>query len=181
MHRSRGSSGFSKHFRHNDNPSKPPSSIRHHSGSQPGATRFRQTRQVRRNWERWLQHTSQTLAVGIAILCLALSLSLHLFTLPLHLFTLIQDIAGVDIHIRRTIMLSTTPCLPPYISVYTLPPSRQLSLRQCALLSPSLPQQARCLPSLSRSLSFSTEHVCTYVRSCMHVRTEMNKYKTSQG
>ena len=85
----------------------------------------------------------------------------------------IQDIAGVDIHIRRTIMLSTTPCLPPYISVYTLPPSRQLSLRQCALLSPSLPQQARCL--LSLSLSLFLYGTCMYVCTFVYARTYRNE------
>ena len=75
----------------------------------------------------------------------------------------IQDIAGVDIHIRRTIMLSTSPCLPPYMT-YTLPPSFPPSLpascgslpfaieltstvaEAVCVLSPSLPQQARHLP-----------------------------------
>ena len=68
-------------------------------------------------------------------------------------------------------MLSTTPCLPPYISVYTLPPSRQLSLRQCALLSPSLPQQARCLLSLSLFLYGTCMYVCTFV----YARTYRNE------
>ena len=105
---------------------------------------------------------------------LSLSLSLFLYGTCMYVCTFvyartyrneqIQDIAGVVIHIRRTIMLSTSPCLPPYMT-YTLPPSFPPSLpascgslpfaieltstvaEAVCVLSPSLPQQAR--PSLS--------------------------------